>query len=42
LKILPADLLVRSDLLENMSEDSKQWWLGLPDKLQKDIEFEEE
>jgi len=24
-----------------MSEDSKQWWLGLPDELQKDIEFEE-
>jgi len=24
-----------------MSEDSKQWWLGLPEELQKDIEFEE-
>jgi len=24
-----------------MSEDSKQWWLGLPDELQKDIEFKE-
>jgi len=24
-----------------MSEDSEQWWLGLPEELQKDIEFEE-
>jgi len=24
-----------------MPEDSKQWWLGLPEELQKDIEFEE-
>jgi len=24
-----------------MSEDSKQWWRGLPEELQKDIEFEE-
>jgi len=24
-----------------MSEESKQWWLGLPEDLQKDIEFEE-
>jgi len=24
-----------------MSEDSEQWWLGLTEELQKDIEFEE-
>jgi len=24
-----------------MSDDSKQWWLGMPEELQKDIEFEE-
>jgi len=23
-----------------MSKESKQWWLGLPDELQKDIESE--
>lgn len=41
MKILPTDLLVRSDLWEIMAEESKQWWLGLPKELQKDIEFEE-
>jgi len=41
LKILPTDLLARSDLCEIMSEESKQWWSGLPEELQKDIEFEE-
>lgn len=41
MKILPTDLLARSDCLENMSEDTKQWWLGLPEEFQKDIEFEE-
>jgi len=25
-----------------MSDNSKQWWLGLADELQNDIEFEEE
>jgi len=25
-----------------MSEDSEQWWIGLPEELQKDIEFEEQ
>jgi len=24
-----------------MSENSKEWWIGMPDELQKDIEFEE-
>jgi len=24
-----------------MPENSKQWWIGLADDLQKDIEFEE-
>lgn len=28
-------------LLVRMSKNSKQWWVGLPDELQKDIEFEE-
>ena len=37
----PSDLLDRSIILENMPEDNKQWWLGLPDELQKDIEFQE-
>ena len=41
LKILPIDLLARFDLLKKMSENSKQWWLGLPEELQADIEFEE-
>ncbi|MGY5143638.1 MAG: hypothetical protein ACW9XH_04060 [Candidatus Nitrosopumilus sp. bin_32a] len=41
MKILPTDLLARSDLEEIMSDENKQWWLGLPEELQKDIEFEE-
>jgi len=24
-----------------MSEDTKQWWIGMPEELQKDIEFED-
>jgi len=24
-----------------MSDNNKQWWIGLPDELQNDIEFEE-
>ena len=28
--------------LVRMSENSKLWWVGLPDELQNDIEFEEE
>ena len=31
---------IRSFLVR-MSENSKEWWIGLPDELQKDIEFEE-
>ncbi len=32
---------IRSFLVR-MSENSKQWWIGLPDELQNDIEFEEQ
>jgi hypothetical protein len=28
--------------LVRMSENSKEWWIGMPDELQNDIEFEEE
>jgi len=28
--------------LDRMSEKSKQWWIGLADELQNDIEFEEQ
>jgi len=27
--------------LDRMSDNIKQWWIGLPDELQNDIEFEE-
>ncbi|WP_299290741.1 hypothetical protein [Nitrosopumilus sp.] len=41
MKILPTDLLARFDHHKKMSDNSKQWWLGLPEELQADIEFEE-
>jgi len=25
-----------------MSENSKEWWIGMPDELQNDIELEEQ
>ncbi len=28
--------------LDRMSDNNKQWWIGLPDELQNDIEFEEQ
>ncbi len=27
--------------LVRMSDNNKQWWIGMPDELQNDIEFEE-
>jgi hypothetical protein len=32
---------IRSFLVR-MSENSKEWWIGMPDELQNDIEFEEQ
>ena len=41
LMIWPIDLLASLDRFNIMSEKQKEWWSGLPNELQKDIELEE-